>query len=56
MPTESLGRLLLYIGVITVLIGEFHTFVVDGPIFQHRVKTSAGEKVLRDGYWFLDML
>jgi len=36
--------------------GEFHTFVFDGPIFQTPVRFAAGEKVLRDGFWFCDLL
>ena len=36
--------------------GEFHTFVFDGPIFQRPVVLSVGEKVLRDGFWFCDLL
>jgi uncharacterized protein (TIGR00290 family) len=36
--------------------GEFHSFVYDGPGFSTRVKFSIGEKVLRDGYWFCDLL
>jgi hypothetical protein len=29
--------------------------VVDGPIFKKRIDISKTEKVLRDGYWFLDI-
>ncbi len=36
--------------------GEFHTFVFDGPLFKAPVKFSFGEKVLRDGFWFSDLL
>ena len=36
--------------------GEFHTFVFDGPGFQRPVECRAGEKVLRDGFWFSDLL
>jgi len=35
--------------------GEFHTFVLDCPIFSHPVKISAGEATLREGYWHLEM-
>jgi diphthine-ammonia ligase len=35
--------------------GEFHTFVVDGPIFSHPVEVDAGETSLRDGVWFVDL-
>lgn len=36
--------------------GEFHSFVFDGPIFQEKLQVSVGEKVLRDGFWFCDLL
>lgn len=36
--------------------GEFHTFVYDGPGFAQPVKFSIGETVLRDGFWFGDLL
>jgi uncharacterized protein (TIGR00290 family) len=35
--------------------GEYHTFVIDGPLFKKRVKIVDSRKVLRDGYWFLDI-
>lgn len=35
--------------------GEYHTFVLDGPIFSRRVKVVESRKVLREGYWFLDI-
>lgn len=35
--------------------GEFHTFVVDGPIFNKRIKLMKTRKVLIRGYWFLDI-
>jgi diphthine-ammonia ligase len=35
--------------------GEYHTVVVDGPLFRERLEISRGAKVLRDGYWFLDV-
>ncbi len=34
--------------------GEYHTVVVDGPLFDYPVSLQAGETVLRSGYWFLD--
>lgn len=34
--------------------GEYHTVVVDGPIFAEPVRLIVGEPVLYDGYWFLD--
>ena len=36
--------------------GEFHTFLVDGPIFSRPVEVDVGEKSLRDGVWFVDLL
>jgi len=36
--------------------GEFHTFVFDGPVFRTPVRFVAGEKVLRDGFCFCDLL
>lgn len=35
--------------------GEYHTFVVNGPIFKNSIKILACSKVLRDGYWFLNI-
>jgi uncharacterized protein (TIGR00290 family) len=36
--------------------GEFHSFVLDGPIFKRRVEVSIGERVLRDSFYFCDLL
>ncbi len=36
--------------------GEFHTFVYGGPIFKKPVAFTVGEKVLRDKYWFLQLM
>jgi uncharacterized protein (TIGR00290 family) len=36
--------------------GEFHSFVFDGPIFAEAVKVCIGDAVLRDGFWFRDLL
>ena len=36
--------------------GEFHTFVFDGPGFREPVAFSFGEIVLRDGFWFADLV
>jgi uncharacterized protein (TIGR00290 family) len=36
--------------------GEFHTFVFDGPIFRTPIAFRVGEKVLRDGFCFCDLL
>jgi uncharacterized protein (TIGR00290 family) len=38
--------------------GEFHTFVIDGPIFKKRIEITEGQPVLKEGfwkYWFLDI-
>jgi diphthine-ammonia ligase len=35
--------------------GEFHTLVVDGPLFKRRLEIEPGERSLRDGVWFLDL-
>jgi len=36
--------------------GEFHSFVLDGPIFRERVACTRGEVVLRDSFYFCDLL
>ncbi|TET85582.1 MAG: hypothetical protein E3J46_09385 [Desulfobacteraceae bacterium] len=36
--------------------GEFHSFVFDGPIFKKKIGVSIGEVVLRDGFYFCDLL
>jgi len=36
--------------------GEFHSFVFAGPIFSEAVKFSIGEVVLRESFWFCDLL
>ena len=36
--------------------GEFHTFVVDGPMFTHPVPVGAGVVVERDGFVFADLV
>lgn len=35
--------------------GEYHTVVFDGPIFSYPLDLIPGNKVLRSGYWFLDL-
>lgn len=35
--------------------GEYHTLVVDGPLFRERIDILESRKLLRDGYWFLDI-
>lgn len=34
--------------------GEYHTVVMDGPLFSRDIKLEKGEQILRDGYWFQD--
>jgi uncharacterized protein (TIGR00290 family) len=36
--------------------GEFHTFVFDGPEFRAPIAVRVGEKVMRDGFCFCDLL
>ena len=36
--------------------GEFHSFVFDGPIFKERIACKPGERVLRDSFYFCDVL
>ena len=36
--------------------GEFHTFVYAGPMFSHALKINVGEKVLREGFAFADVV
>ena len=36
--------------------GEFHTFVFDGPVFEAPIAFRVGEKVMRDGFCFCDLL
>ena len=35
--------------------GEYHTLVVDGPLFNQRIEILEASKVLRDGHWFLEI-
>ena len=35
--------------------GEYHTVVTDGPLFSFAIHIAAGDFILRDGYWFLDV-
>ncbi len=36
-------------------LGEYHTFVYDGPIFKKRLDILDFKKKLMEGYWFLDV-
>lgn len=35
--------------------GEYHTFVVDGPLFQRRVGITKSDKKFKEGTWLLDI-
>lgn len=35
--------------------GEYHTIVIDGPLFSSPMCLRENGRVLRDGYWFLDV-
>ena len=36
--------------------GEYHTLVVDGPLFRKRLEILRSRRVLREGRWFLSIL
>ena len=36
--------------------GEFHSFVYAGPMFNHDIPATVGERVQRDGFWYADLL
>lgn len=36
--------------------GEFHSFVYDGPMFNHKINISIGEVVARNGFVYTDIL
>lgn len=36
--------------------GEYHTLVVDGPLFRKRLEIAASRKAFRDEHWFLEIL
>lgn len=35
--------------------GEFHTLVVNCPLFNKRITGNRGEKQEHEGYWFLEL-
>lgn len=35
--------------------GEYHSLVLDGPLFRRPLEVEPGERSLRDGVWFLDL-
>jgi uncharacterized protein (TIGR00290 family) len=36
--------------------GEFHSFVFDGPVFNRRIQYTVGQIVLRDSFYFCDLI
>ena len=36
--------------------GEFHSFVFDGPVFKRRIQYTVGQIVLRDSFYFCDLI
>ena len=36
--------------------GEYHTLVVDGPMFNKKIRITKSKAILRNGCWFLDTL
>jgi len=34
--------------------GEYHTLVVNGPLFKRKIEITKSRTIKRDGYWFLD--
>ena len=36
--------------------GEYHTLVIDGPLFGKRVEILETNKILREGHWFLEIV
>ena len=36
-------------------LGEYHTFVSNGPLFKRRLEILDSKKILKNGYWFLDI-
>jgi uncharacterized protein (TIGR00290 family) len=36
--------------------GEFHTFCRAGPMFDREIPIKVGERVERDGFWFVDLM
>lgn len=35
--------------------GEYHTFVIDGPLFKRAIEITDTKQIERDGTWFLDI-
>jgi len=36
--------------------GEYHTLVINGPIFKRRIRLIKNKTIARDNYWFLDTI
>ncbi len=36
--------------------GEYHTLVIDGPLFGKRIEILEANKVLKEGHWFLEIV
>jgi len=36
-------------------LGEYHTYVTDGPIFKRRIRILEWEKMLKNGCWYLNI-
>lgn len=36
--------------------GEYHTLVINGPLFQKRIEIIEASKILNNGHWFLDIV
>lgn len=36
--------------------GEYHTLVVDGPLFKQRMEITEARKMLRNDHWFLEII
>lgn len=36
--------------------GEYHTLVLDGPMFKKKIRITESKSISRNGYWFLDTL
>ena len=34
--------------------GEYHTLVINGPIFKRKIRVIESKIIAKDNYWFLD--
>ncbi|MCD6574500.1 hypothetical protein J7K97_02335 [Candidatus Aerophobetes bacterium] len=39
-----------------MIIGEYHTFVTNGPLFKKKIEITKSKTITRNGYWFLDTI